>query len=163
LVTANLTEEQKKLITNYHAVEPNAEPDVKPEGVIVGKVVVLGSKNKIEILLQDATGAANNATKFEGWYAKVYGNGYRGTKIAIKQSDNYAKYYSVMLEDILVTEYDNNYDFFIYNAAGQEVGVISYSVQTYVYKTQNTTKDAAALTRALWNYYHAAEDYIDEF
>ena len=68
-----------------------------------------------------------------------------------------------MIEDILVTYYDNNYEIFIYNAAGEQVGIIEYSIQEYVYNTQDTTKPAAALVKALWNYYHAAEDYIDEF
>ena len=80
------------------------------------------------------------------------------------QSGNYSNYYSVKLENILATEYDNDYDIFIYNAAGEEVGVITYSVQRYIYNKQNDADSAIApLARALWNYFHAAEDYIDMF
>ena len=163
LVTYYLTEEQKAYMTHYHAKAPYEFANQKPQGVEVGKIVRLGTRNKIEILFRDATNAENNATKFDGWFVRVYGNGYLGTDIELKQSDKYADCYSIMIEDILVTYYDNNYEIFIYNAAGEQVGIIEYSIQEYVYNTQDTTKPAAALVKALWNYYHAAEDYIDEF
>jgi hypothetical protein len=84
------------------------------------------------------------------------------------QGDAYG-YYSVVIEGIRATEFDNNYDIFFFDKEGKQVGVISYSVQMYVYDVHcnvhhnNKPMDIEPLTAALWNYYHAAEDYIDEF
>jgi hypothetical protein len=180
LVTNGLSKESlsyMSYITHYHAV-PALEGDeyatYEPANVRIRKSVTFGSTNSFRLYFTECDN--NVVTK---WVVKAYGPGYRGKELTWVYDQENAAWY-VEIVNIRATEFDNNYDFFIFeedgrtpvvgyykNANGEILktgdAVISYSVQQYVYNTQNTTKDAAPLTRALWNYYHAAEDYIDEF
>ena len=74
-------------------------------------------------------------------------------------------YYYIEVEDILATEYNIQYIFMIVDATGAKVGMNSYSIQHYVNKYQDSTSDVklANLVKAVWNYGHAANDYIDLF
>ena len=165
-----MTSAELKYTTHHHAVTPTAPADVLPDassGFVFKKAVVLDATNRIRIMMQytDANGNINNSV-FKNWTFTVWGNGHRGDKLTSAWYSD--KWYFIEVDNILATEFNVNYDFIMNDNEGNEYA-ISYSVQTYIRNTQVKT-DAngnptlmANCVSALWNYGHAASDYIDTF
>jgi hypothetical protein len=180
--------EKAREIANY--VESlNKDFDVEEiQDIVVNKLVSFGDTNAFKILFSVKGG---DNSKLNGYSVEVYGPGYRASKQKLETytSASGSKYLAATIEGIRATEFDNNYDIFLLDENGKHVQipvvnekgetemvdcVISYSVQMYVYEVhclkyhpaegaESKELKIEPLTAALWNYYHAAEDYIDEF
>lgn len=161
LVTDRLTEDQKAMIGEYHAVEPTTYfEDTKFAEIRVGKMVRFGAANSIRVAFMARSGVE---VDLSGWKIEVYGNHHAGT-VMTPVWDEEEGYYYVEVADILATEYNIQYMFMFVDGNGTRKGMITYSIQHDVYLNQNSTNaDIANLMKAVWNYGHAANDYIDLF